>query len=60
MTQHRYRTATMLGRWCPSREEACQDALRAKQARLDDTRPDRIFWTVPGEIESRIGEGPTE
>jgi hypothetical protein len=52
MTQHRYRTATMLGRWCLTREEACGDALRAGQARRDETLPDKILWAVPGEIET--------
>lgn len=52
MAQHRYRTATLLGRWFPTRGEACQDALRAGQARLDDSLPDRLCWAVPGEIET--------
>jgi hypothetical protein len=52
MAQHRYRTATLLGRWFPTRGEACRDALRAGQARLDDSLPDRLCWAVPGEIET--------
>jgi hypothetical protein len=52
MAQHRYRTATILGRWCSTRDEACQDALRAGQARLKDNLPDNLLWAVPGEIET--------
>ena len=56
MAQHRYRTATIVGRWCSTRDEACQDALRAGQARLNDNLPDnlpdKLLWTVPGEIET--------
>jgi hypothetical protein len=59
MAQYRYRTATMLGRWCLTREEACGDALRAGQARCDEESPGKLFWTVPGEIESAVREDRT-
>jgi hypothetical protein len=58
MAHHRYRTANMLGCWCLSHDEACGDAIRAGQARRDETRPDHVLWAVPGEIESR-GENST-
>jgi hypothetical protein len=56
MTHHRYRTANMLGRWCLTRQEARNDALRAGQARVDERLPDKILWTVPGEIETEGDE----
>jgi hypothetical protein len=58
MVQHRYRTATIVGRWCPTRDEACRDALRAGQARFDDDLPDHLLWTVPGEIETHSSKRP--
>lgn len=33
MAQYRYVTPAVHGRWCPTREEALADALRATQAR---------------------------
>lgn len=52
MAQHRFRTAALVGEWRPTYHQACQDALRAKQARPDECAPDNMVWTVPGEIES--------
>ena len=51
MTQHRYRTSAFLGRWCASRGEALQDALRAGLARRDDTAPEGVAWLAPTVIE---------
>ena len=52
MVQHRYRTAAFLGRWHPTRRQACQDALRAGVARPGASGRDRLIWLVPGEIET--------
>jgi hypothetical protein len=52
MTPHRFRTAALVGEWRPTYRQACQDALRTKQARPDERAPDDIVWAVPGEIES--------
>lgn len=53
MIQHRYRTATVLGRWCPTREQACADAVRVGFAKPVSRKPDSVLWLVPGEIETR-------
>jgi hypothetical protein len=50
--QHRFRTAALVGEWRETRQLACEDALRARQARPDEREPDQVVWTVPGEIES--------
>lgn len=50
MAQHRFRTAAIIGEWRPTREQACQDALKARQA-LSAARPDDVHWLVPGTIE---------
>ena len=52
MTQHRFRTVALVGEWRPTYRQACEDALRTRQARSDARAPDRLVWTVPGEIES--------
>jgi hypothetical protein len=48
----RYRTATLLGPWRATSEAAVTDAIRSKQARLDE---DGVgwHWVVPGSIEER-------
>ncbi len=51
MTQHRFRTTAIIGEWRPTREEACQDALKAGLARADQREPDGVSWNVPLEIE---------
>jgi hypothetical protein len=51
MIQHRYRTAALAGEWRETRRQACQDALRARQAYPDETEPDGVRWAVPGTIE---------
>ena len=51
MAQHRFRTAAIIGEWRASREQAFQDALRARQALFDETCPDGVHWLVPGRIE---------
>ena len=52
MTQHRFRTAVLIGEWRETREQAYADALRTRQARMDERMPNRLVWTVPGEIET--------
>ena len=52
MTQHRFRTAALVGEWRPTHSQACRDALKARQARPDEGAPDHMIWAVPGEIES--------
>lgn len=51
MAQHRFRTAVIIGEWRSSREQAFQDALKARQALSDGACPDGLHWLVPGEIE---------
>jgi hypothetical protein len=51
MIQHRYRTAAFLGRWCASRGEALEDALRAGLAQRDDAAPEGVAWLAPTVIE---------
>ena len=54
MTQHRFRTAALVGEWRPTYRQACLDALKARQARGDERAPGEIVWAVPGEIESDL------
>ena len=56
MRRYRYRTAVLTGPWRETEIEAASDAVRAKQATDDITRPEGIRWTVPGRIEVRISE----
>lgn len=60
MTQHRFRTAALVGEWRPTRRQACEDALRARQARPGQGEPGNMIWSVPGEIESvgRVASNP--
>jgi hypothetical protein len=51
MAQHRFRTAALIGEWRPTYRQACQDALRAGQARDEERAPGFMVWAVPGEIE---------
>jgi hypothetical protein len=52
MAQHRFRTTALIGEWRATFRQACEDALRARQARPDERAPKRMIWMVPGEIES--------
>ena len=52
MTQHRFRTVALVGEWRPTYRQACEDALKARQARADARAPERLIWAVPGEIET--------
>ena len=53
MSRYRYRTAALSGPWRDSRREAMLDAAKAKQALVDDRKPDSIEWIVPGKIEEK-------
>ena len=55
--RYRYRTSALTGPWRESHEDAVGDAVKAKQARPDETQPGGIMWIVPGEIEVRSSEG---
>ena len=52
MMQHRFRTAALVGEWRLTRQQAYEDALRARQAQRHRHAPDGIRWIVPGEIET--------
>jgi hypothetical protein len=54
--RYRYRTSVLTGPWRESREEALCDAVRAKQAEIEDDNVSRVRWIVPGVIEEHSGE----
>jgi hypothetical protein len=54
--RYRYRTSVLTGPWRDTESEAANDAVRAKQAVNDVSRPSGIRWTVPGKIEERASE----
>lgn len=56
MRRYRYRTSVLTGPWRDTELEAADDAVKAKQAVTDVTRPSGISWTVPGKIEERMSE----
>lgn len=51
--RYRYRTIVLLGAWKESAEEACDDAIRAKQAIREDDGT--ITWRVSGSLEAAGG-----
>jgi hypothetical protein len=53
MSAFRFVTAVLSGPWRQDRREAVDDAIRSRQARENDARPDGIEWRVPGRIEER-------
>ena len=55
--RYRYRTPVLVGQWQPNEDQACEDAVRAKQAlRQNDGT---IMWRVPGVLETAAaGELP--
>lgn len=57
MRRYRYRTPALAGPWREARVEALRDAVRAKQAQVDENGPEGVKWIVPGEIEERNSEG---
>lgn len=52
----RYRTSVLTGPWREAREDAVCDAVRAKQAEMEDEARGEVRWIVPGVIEERNGE----
>lgn len=52
MVQYRYRTATIFGRWRPTRAKAREDAVRVRLAEPVRRKPASLLWLVPGEIEA--------
>lgn len=52
MHSFRYSTKTLLGPWRDTAEAAVRDAIRAKQACLDE-EGEGWRWVVPGSIEER-------
>ena len=52
VVRFRYRTAAIAGPWRSTREAALRDAVKAGQARVDETQSDGVRWTVPGTIEA--------
>jgi hypothetical protein len=54
--RYRYRTPALTGPWRDSHDEAVRDAVKAKQAQIDDDRPPAVTWIVPGRIEERNSE----
>ncbi len=53
LPRYRYRTPALRGAWRESREEAIRDAVKAKQARIDDAGANDVTWIVPGQIEEQ-------
>lgn len=51
MRRYRYRTPALTGPWRNSHDAAVRDAVKAKQAEIDNDQPSRVAWTVPGRIE---------
>ena len=51
MRQYRYRTAALTGLWRDSQDAAFADAVRARQAVMEEDEAFR--WVVPGRIEER-------
>jgi hypothetical protein len=43
----------LIGPWRKTPEAAIDDAIAAKQARLDEAEPGAIRWAVEGEIEEQ-------
>ena len=56
MRRYRYCTSVLTGPWRESREDAVRDAVRAKQAEIEDEKSGRVRWIVPGVIEEHEGE----
>jgi hypothetical protein len=54
--RYRYRTSVLTGPWRDAREDAVSDAVRAKQAEVEDQKSGKVRWIVPGVIEEHNGE----
>lgn len=56
MPRYRYRTPALTGPWRDSYDEAVRDAVKAKQAQIEEDQPSGVKWIVPGQIEERNSE----
>ena len=57
MRRYRYRTPALTGPWRDSHDDAVRDAVKAKQAQIEDDQPAAgVKWIVPGQIEERSSE----
>ena len=52
MQRYRYRTATLVGPWRETPEQAEEDAVASRQAEREDGAPSQLRWRVPGFIEA--------
>lgn len=59
MRRYRYRTPALTGPWRDSHDDAVRDAVKAKQAQIEDDQPAGVKWIVPGQIEERSNEEAT-
>lgn len=59
MRRYRYRTPALTGPWRNSHDAAVRDAVRAKQAEIDNDQPSQVAWIVPGRIEE-LNNGETQ
>ena len=57
MRQYRYRTPALTGPWRDSRDAAVRDAVKAKQATIDEDDSAELSWIVPGRIEEQSTQG---
>jgi hypothetical protein len=48
---YRYRTKALVGPWRPTRLQAIEDAVKARQAVRDTASGPDVNWRVEGEIE---------
>lgn len=53
MRRYRYRTSVLTGPWREDRDEAVSDAVRAKQAEVEEGPAGKVRWIVPGVIEEQ-------
>lgn len=60
LTRYRYRTRALIGPWRNQRDQAVDDAVRAKQARIDEREPLGFRWLVPGQIDEEQDEEASE
>jgi hypothetical protein len=49
--QYRWATPTRRGRWCATRMEAIDGAIRAGEASRDES--DQVYWSVMTAVQSR-------
>ena len=59
MRRFRYRTPALTGPWRDSPDAAARDAVKARQAQIDEDQPAGVKWIVPGQIEERNEETPS-